>query len=141
MRIDVARRDLQCGDATPRGYRMAWYDFCRQRAVCYPAGIHVIAWAIRRLWNATFYPLPEGEAQKLRDQIAIYEQQRVSHFDAMHNLRVELRDAELMIGLLNRLPAVQEYYAEQSQALADSVRSKAAEAYYGEPPCSPAEPS
>ena len=41
-------------ERTPALYRIAWYDYCCRRAVCYPLGIHWIAWAIRACWHWTY---------------------------------------------------------------------------------------
>lgn len=48
------QRDVRHGEQVPRGYRIAWYDPIRQRSVAYPIGFHVVAWAIRYVWNLTY---------------------------------------------------------------------------------------
>ena len=35
-------------------YRIAWYDHPRRRAVCYPVGLHWLAWAVRWIWMWTY---------------------------------------------------------------------------------------
>ena len=42
------------GEEWPKLYRIAWYDFERREAVCYPVGIHWIAWAACWLWRWTY---------------------------------------------------------------------------------------
>lgn len=48
------RMTLKDGEGATSLYRIAWYDYPRRRAVCYPVGIHWIAWAARWLWMWTY---------------------------------------------------------------------------------------
>jgi hypothetical protein len=50
----MLRMNVRDNEATPTLYRLAWYDYQIRRAVCYPLGIHWIAWAIRWLWMWTY---------------------------------------------------------------------------------------
>ena len=54
------RKYVRQGGVAPKGYRLAWIDYLRNRAVAYPVGIHVLAWAVRRLWEASWGRLPES---------------------------------------------------------------------------------
>ena len=50
----MLRATARDGEMFPVLYRGAWYDYQRRRWVCYPVGIHWIAWAVRWLWMWTY---------------------------------------------------------------------------------------
>jgi len=50
----MIQKTVRDGEQFPTLYRIAWYDFPRRRAVCYPIGIRWIAWAVRYLWMLTY---------------------------------------------------------------------------------------
>lgn len=46
------------GERPPRGYRLAYENLWKRERVCYPIGIHLIAMAIHRIWELTFWWSP-----------------------------------------------------------------------------------
>lgn len=49
-RISAFRYASQ-GEMLPRGYGIAWVEFCTDRAVCLPVPLHIIASFIRTAWQ------------------------------------------------------------------------------------------
>jgi len=48
------------GETCPRGYRVAYIDFCRQEDICCPFGLHWIVRFFRRLWELSFWYRPSA---------------------------------------------------------------------------------
>jgi hypothetical protein len=49
------RKYVQMGECVPRGYRVAWSDPPRKRAVAYPFGLHILAWLVHEAWWFSYW--------------------------------------------------------------------------------------
>jgi len=103
---------LRDGEAAPPCYRIAWYDYRIRRAVCYPVGIHWIAWAVRWLWTWTYkQPRPDAWERacaeiraQARDEARV---QRLADEDKWIRevTRLERENAELREAIRQIVPA------------------------------------
>jgi hypothetical protein len=97
----MIQKTIRNSELTPIGYRVAWYDYHRCRGVCYPIGIHLLAWAVWRLLEAMFRPLPESERTKLEGEIAGLKQRN-------RNLSIEVEQwREQHTAMMKEVRAVQ----------------------------------
>ena len=55
MKLPTLRKYRSMGERLPRGYRVAWPDWQRNRDVCYPFGLHLILMLGRWLYHASYY--------------------------------------------------------------------------------------
>lgn len=59
---------LRQGEVIPSTHRVAYYDFLRDFAICYPVGIHLLVRLARRIWEWSFKYSPSKMEMKMREQ-------------------------------------------------------------------------
>ena len=64
------RKDIWQGERYPRGYGMAWLDFVRNSAVCYPIPLNVVMRAAYLAWVWCLCPWGVTEREVSRATIA-----------------------------------------------------------------------
>ena len=73
MRI---RKLIWQGERYPRGYGMAWLDFQRNAAVCYPIPLNVIVRAAYLVWVWCLCPFGVTERELAKSRIAFLEAEK-----------------------------------------------------------------
>lgn len=63
-------RTIRHGDEYPRGYGRAWSDYCTDRVVCAPLGLHLLIGAARLAYFTFRRGIRPAELDRLRDENA-----------------------------------------------------------------------
>lgn len=74
---------LRQGEIIPKTYRVAYYDFTGDFAICYPAGIHLLVRLARRIWEWSFKYNPSKLEMQMREQYKngqLYGRRQVEEF-------------------------------------------------------------
>lgn len=89
----LSRKRISQGECLPRGYRIAYWDFCSDRAYAYPFGIHLLVMLARRVWQCSFWYRPSwveqlrGRVESLENELKITRELWRDAEKELHELR------------------------------------------------------
>lgn len=87
FRFFVRRR---CGDQmSPPGFRVAYFDLCRNEIICCPVGLHLVVMLFRRLWELSFWCKP-SRMERLMERVR---QVAIREYIAGRHGRIDWKDA------------------------------------------------